>query len=52
MLLSQADPFPLRMRPWTARPDADRIAAQTQGVEDAILASGGTGFATPWTPLP
>jgi type IV secretory pathway TraG/TraD family ATPase VirD4 len=52
MLLSQTEPFPLRMRPWTSRADASRIAAQTHDVEDAILASGGAGFATPWTPQP
>lgn len=37
MLLSQADPFPLRMRRWTARPDGDVIARQQQVLEDAIL---------------
>ena len=35
MLLSQTEPFPLRMRPWTERPDAARIATETQAVEDA-----------------
>jgi type IV secretory pathway TraG/TraD family ATPase VirD4 len=52
MLQSQTDPFPLRMRPWTARPDAARISAQQRHVEDAILDSGGTGLATPWSPQP
>jgi type IV secretory pathway TraG/TraD family ATPase VirD4 len=52
MLLSQTEPFPLRMRPWTDRPDAARIRTETATVEDAILASGGTGMATPWTSLP
>ena len=52
MLQSQTDPFPLRMRPWTARPDAARITAQQREVEDAILHSGGTGLTTPWTPQP
>jgi type IV secretory pathway TraG/TraD family ATPase VirD4 len=37
MLLSQADPIPLRMRPWTARPDASHIAAQQQAVEAQLL---------------
>ena len=50
MLQSQTDPYPLRLRPWTARPDAARITTEQRGVEDAILASGGTGLATPWTP--
>ena len=38
MLLSQADPIPLRMRPWTTRPDATRIAAQQATVEAQLLA--------------
>jgi type IV secretory pathway TraG/TraD family ATPase VirD4 len=38
MLLSQADPIPLRMRPWTARPDANRITAQQATVEAHLLA--------------
>jgi len=38
MLLSQADPIPLRMRPWTARPDGDHIAAQQATVEAQLLA--------------
>jgi type IV secretory pathway TraG/TraD family ATPase VirD4 len=50
MLQSQTEPFPLRMRPWTDRPDASRITREQRAVEDAILASGGTGLATPWTP--
>lgn len=39
MLLSQADPIPLRMRPWTGRPDATRIAGQQQSVEAQLLAT-------------
>jgi type IV secretory pathway TraG/TraD family ATPase VirD4 len=39
MLLSQADPIPLRMRPWTARPDASRITGQQQAVEAQLLAN-------------
>ena len=39
MLLSQADPIPLRMRPWTARPDATRVIVQQQAVEAQLLAT-------------
>jgi type IV secretory pathway TraG/TraD family ATPase VirD4 len=39
MLQSQTEPFPLRMRPWTARPDADRIKSESEIVEAAILAA-------------
>ncbi len=37
MLLSQANPIPLRMRPWTARPDGDRITRQQHEVETRLL---------------
>ena len=39
MLLSQADPIPLRMRPWTARPDGERITQQQRDVEAQLLAT-------------
>jgi type IV secretion system protein VirD4 len=39
MLLSQADPFPLRMRAWTTRPDAKQIAGQQRTVEQQLLAA-------------
>ena len=53
MLLSQADPFPLRMRPWTARPDADRIATQTQATSRTRSSRpAAPGSPRPWTPLP
>ena len=37
MLLSQADPFPLRLRPWTSRPDATHVARQQTDIENQIL---------------
>ncbi|MBK9740973.1 MAG: type IV secretory system conjugative DNA transfer family protein [Actinobacteria bacterium] len=37
MLQSQTEPFPLRLRPWTTRPDAPHLASQSQAIEDAIL---------------
>ena len=37
MLLSQADPIPLRMRPWTARNDARRVAAQQADIEQQLI---------------
>ena len=46
MLLSQADPLPLRMRPWTARPDAAALTAQQADLEDQLLTGHQTG-ATP-----
>lgn len=49
MLQSQTEPFPLRMRPWTTRPDAAEISRDLRDVEDEILASGGTGLAVPWS---
>jgi type IV secretion system protein VirD4 len=39
MLLSQAGPIPLRMRPWTARPDGDRINRQQREVEAQLLST-------------
>lgn len=39
MLLSQADPLPLRMRRWTDRTDGRRIAHQQAALEAALLAS-------------
>jgi type IV secretory pathway TraG/TraD family ATPase VirD4 len=37
LLLSQAEPMALRMRPWTARPDARRITTEQATVEADIL---------------
>jgi hypothetical protein len=37
LLLSQAEPMPLRMRPWTARNDARHITTQQAAVEADIL---------------
>ena len=37
MLLSQADPFPLRLRPWTDRPDTTHVARQQADIENQIL---------------
>jgi type IV secretory pathway TraG/TraD family ATPase VirD4 len=37
LLLSQAEPMALRMRPWTARPDARRITNDQASVEAAVL---------------
>jgi len=39
MLLSQADPLPLRMRRWTDRPDDRAIASQQAQLEAELLAS-------------
>ncbi|MDA2986286.1 MAG: TraM recognition domain-containing protein [Actinomycetota bacterium] len=39
MLLSQADPFPLRMRRWTQRPDGSLIARQQADLEAELLRS-------------
>ena len=39
MLMSQADPIPLRMRAWTARSDGDRITRQQHQVEAQLLAT-------------
>lgn len=39
MLLSQADPLPLRMRRWTDRPDGRAIAGQQAQLEAELLAS-------------
>lgn len=39
MLLSQADPLPLRMRRWTDRTDGAAITSQQARVEAALLAS-------------
>lgn len=39
MLLSQADPLPLRMRRWTDRNDGRRIAHQQADLEAALLES-------------
>ena len=41
MLLSQADPFPLRLRPWTHRPDAKHVARQQADIENQILEGDG-----------
>jgi type IV secretory pathway TraG/TraD family ATPase VirD4 len=38
MLLSQADPLPLRMRPWTERPDAHTLTAHQTELERQLLA--------------
>lgn len=37
LLMSQAEPIALRMRPWTARPDAARVTGQQATVEAEIL---------------
>lgn len=37
MLLSQADPFPVRLRRWTSRPDAKRLARQQAAIEAELL---------------
>ncbi|MDP2287258.1 MAG: TraM recognition domain-containing protein, partial [Actinomycetota bacterium] len=39
MLLSQAHPFPLRMRRWTERPDGSLIARQQAALERELLRS-------------
>lgn len=39
LLQSQSDPMPLRMRPWTARPDAPTITEQAARVEAELLAA-------------
>jgi len=39
LLQSQSDPMPLRMRPWTARPDARTITEQAARVEAELLAA-------------
>ena len=39
MLLSQANPIPLRMRPWSERPEGDRITRQQRQVEAQLLAT-------------
>ena len=41
MLLSQADPFPLRLRPWTHRRDAKHVARQQADIENQILKGDG-----------
>jgi type IV secretory pathway TraG/TraD family ATPase VirD4 len=41
MLLSQADPFPLRLRPWTQRRDAKHVARQQADIENQILEGDG-----------
>ena len=41
MLLSQADPFPLRLRPWTHRRDAQHVARQQADIENQILKGDG-----------